>query len=1007
MNNIRLTVLMLNISLLCAFWAILTSPITAQGQQGWQVYAQDSVVRDLAVIDQEIWAATNQGVLRLNLADNSQTLYTTADGLADNNTHDITVDKAGHVWVATEQALTRFDGLTWVPLLTDELQGNQVTVLTSDQSGNIWLGLDRLSANQGQGARQFLQNIPAESSPAPWTVYTFEDGLAHNYVNAMAVDQEGTVWFGTASGASRFDGQSWTTYKAEEGLAHNWINAIIIDPSGRQWFGTEGGGVSVFDGANWATYTAADGLASNVVRALAADQAGRIWAGTNGGVSQYNGSAWINYTRQAGLLSNQVNAIVIDPDGNAWFATNKGLTRFDETGWTTSALSLPDIKAIPAPATSSDSIEITGPRFIDAEAGRMYARGQVKGIEKTLVLSMTNEALLATYDLAGNLALDPANGWLYIDQKEAGLAVINTQTGRLQTMISLPGGPDYPGPAPQPDPASGQVLVFRDNVTYIANPETGLIIDTIASDIVETTHCTAGLRAQVPPIGYARYDRQARILYTGFNMFSCSSTAGINYSYQTISYDMATKTELARDQAPRFGGTALYGYFYQPRYYYIGGWRDGDRLIWRDGYPWFLSQGWVDSGGVIDFDPGRQLFYEVTDASLRVFEADTMALTIHLTKPITGTFERYDATRDELQFRGADSLLRAWPAGNIRSPDPAPLITSSVPTTPLKSWTISPNWPEDPTLFGIWHDPLTVDQRMTTDPCDTPGNGQLYISSNGGREWGRSLNGIQGSCEMFTTLAVSPDYARDQTLLAGVVGLGIFKSTDGGRLWLPSGAGLTQMTLQEILFSPGFAGDQTAFARSPQQLYRSIDGGQSWAPIRDSRLENVTLSPEFDQDRVVAGTITEAAHNRTGLYISRDRGDGWELAGYLPGVAVTKLSLAPLFARWQILFASGQTDSNQHRLLVSRDGGRNWETALTLNAPAAQIIYGPDIEQNRPIFLLAGGGLYRSDNGGQSWITIELPADLPPFKLAISPNFAQDRELYLITIAGQVITMMQ
>ena len=98
----------------------------------------------------------------------------------------------------------------------------------------------------------------------------------------------GNPWFGTwGGGVSKFDGTAWTTYTTDDGLADNWVNAIAVDGAGNPWFGTWGGGVSKFDGTTWTTYTTTDGLVSNDVTASTVDGAGNIWFGTGGGVSEY------------------------------------------------------------------------------------------------------------------------------------------------------------------------------------------------------------------------------------------------------------------------------------------------------------------------------------------------------------------------------------------------------------------------------------------------------------------------------------------------------------------------------------------------------------------------------------------------------------------------------------------------------------------------------------------------------------------------------------------------
>jgi hypothetical protein len=65
--------------------------------------------------------------------------------------------------------------------------------------------------------------------------------------------------------------------------------------------------------------------------------------------------------------------------------------------------------------------------------------------------------------------------------------------------------------------------------------------------------------------------------------------------------------------------------------------------------------------------------------------------------------------------------------------------------------------------------------------------------------------GLWGDGRRLSAMAASPNYVKDETLWVNVVGLGIFKSTDGGQLWRPSSAGLENMRLKELLVSPGFS----------------------------------------------------------------------------------------------------------------------------------------------------------------------------------------------------------
>jgi len=319
-------------------------------------------------------------------------------------------------------------------------------------------------------------------------------------------------------------------------------------------------------------------------------------------------------------------------------------------------------------------------------------------------------------------------------------------------------------------------------------------------------------------------------------------------------------------------------------------------------------------------------------------------------------------------------------------------------------------------LFGIW-EPIQ-------DPQDYGGEcwvfgqegGLLYLSNNEGRTWGQPRNGM-GRCQRISALAVSPDYAHDHRLFAGVVGLGLFKSTDGGQLWQPASAGLSSMGILQILLSPGFSHDQTAFVLaepSDHGLYRSRDGGRTWQ-LLEAQLKSVAMSPEFDVDRTLIGVVSGYSRPEKvdELRISRDGGEHWERLGDAPGGAsVQWLSLAPFFAKWHVLFACSDDGS----LYRSSDGGLTWEQVLAQLPPGKkQLLYAPGIGENRPVFLLVldrydvGSGakatLYRSPDGGITWEVQSLPAGVAPTALAISPNSGQDGLLFVGTVDGRVVTL--
>lgn len=82
-------------------------------------------------------------------------------------------------------------------------------------------------------------NVFAERLPIK--IYTSADGLGSSFVNSIAADSRGFLWFSTRDGLSRFDGREFTTYKIGAGEAPPGIEQIYEAETGVYWITTTGG----------------------------------------------------------------------------------------------------------------------------------------------------------------------------------------------------------------------------------------------------------------------------------------------------------------------------------------------------------------------------------------------------------------------------------------------------------------------------------------------------------------------------------------------------------------------------------------------------------------------------------------------------------------------------------------------------------------------------------------------------------------------------------------------
>ncbi len=240
------------------------------------------------------WFGTNGGVSRFDGA--TWTTYDTSNsGLASNTISAIAVDHSGNVWIGTSQdGISKFDGENWTTYDTSNsaLADDSINAIAIDHSGNVWIGTSIGGVSKFDGAT--------------WTTYdTSNSGMGSNHVRSIAIDIADVKWFGgciggewspgvfvcDAAAVTRFDGSTWTIYIAGySGLVGSEVNAIAVDQEGTKWFGTSDAGVSKFDGATWTTYdTSNSELQSDHITSIAVDNQWNIWFGTHGGgVSKYS-----------------------------------------------------------------------------------------------------------------------------------------------------------------------------------------------------------------------------------------------------------------------------------------------------------------------------------------------------------------------------------------------------------------------------------------------------------------------------------------------------------------------------------------------------------------------------------------------------------------------------------------------------------------------------------------------------------------------------------------------
>jgi photosystem II stability/assembly factor-like uncharacterized protein len=185
-------------------------------------------------------------------------------------------------------------------------------------------------------------------------------------------------------------------------------------------------------------------------------------------------------------------------------------------------------------------------------------------------------------------------------------------------------------------------------------------------------------------------------------------------------------------------------------------------------------------------------------------------------------------------------------------------------------------------------------------------------------------------------------------------------------------------------------------------LWRTTDGGESWAPVTDGFLNSASVGAvavcETNPDIVYLGTgevqWRDWILQGDGVYKSTDGGETWEQIGLADTQTISRIRLHPTDCDRVYAAALGHPfgPNAERGVFRSTDGGESWEKVLFVDerTGAADL----SIDPNDPDVLYAGmwqaemkpwggtdagpgSGLYKSTDGGDTWTNLTGNPGLP------------------------------
>lgn len=305
----------------------------------------DIMVSDFLLDGNQVWIATDQGLVRYSPAERKAKTYFSnpADNssLSQNYINSISQIKDGRLIVGTLQGLSVYnpmsDSFERIGLGStnphraglNNLFVNKIFV----DGDRVWVGTEGGGVNRFTAKRLYSKSFPA-------VVDNAREGRVAP-VNSILAEDDGDVWFGSIEGGLHHtdtDYSSFSHYNVASGhLGHNSVSALARDSHGWLWAGTWGGGIDVLDTSNGCRHIAhylstSDGRhAMGYVGALVYDPVLRyLWIGTSRGlfVATPDGEILEAYPGVAEDIFGAIGAVV-DADNHLWMGTSAGLIDID------------------------------------------------------------------------------------------------------------------------------------------------------------------------------------------------------------------------------------------------------------------------------------------------------------------------------------------------------------------------------------------------------------------------------------------------------------------------------------------------------------------------------------------------------------------------------------------------------------------------------------------------------------------------------------------------------
>lgn len=241
-------------------------------------------------------------------------------------------------------------------------------------------------------------------------------------------------------------------------------------------------------------------------------------------------------------------------------------------------------------------------------------------------------------------------------------------------------------------------------------------------------------------------------------------------------------------------------------------------------------------------------------------------------------------------------------------------------------------------------------------------DGGLWKTSDGGATWTPMGDGLPYL--PVSVILIHPSNPDIMYISLGDKGgwwnwnLGVYRSTDGGNTWAPTGLDWElsdENVIYNLIMAP--SNPQVLFAATNKAIRRSTDGGDTWTSVQTGEYTDIKFHPGDD-------SILYAVHHdywgTDQIVKSTDFGDTWtQISNFNITQTDTRLAVTPAAPDWL-----GVHSSNGKHFMLSKDGGLTYVDHTGPEDDGS--IFSFSATDSNTVYI-AGVSVSRSTDQGATW----------------------------------------